>query len=677
MPIYPSTRVIASPTLTGDPTAPTATSGDDDTSVATTEFVTDAIATQAAADAGTYVHPNVVIAGAGIDPTGAIDSTAAIQALLDAAATLFTSCLVWWPEGSYRVNQLVPKSGQTWDGPGKYAVTLQHQQADLSPYDFNMLAPASDLTNFECRNLGFRGSLAAGQSTTGTPGHTGQWWYSTGSLTNVHVHDCYIHDFGDVTSTVGGGFVAVCGSSKRPQNVRIEQCHFENIGRIPGVYISAATGTGYDIVVSDNRFDITYPGTSLQHNAVFVLGWSTGGVIRGVDISNNTFVCNSGFLDDAIEVDYVEDFTISQNRIRLLGSSQVNCGILVRGDCKDGAVTGNTITTTATGATIATGISVLRYAYPEAQRNITITGNSIADIKTKGIYLAQGTTNATVVGNTIEGRQQQMGDGILVVDTKGATISGNVIHGCNHAMRFAVGTDADAGVSGVHFTDNVVKSCGLSGASEFIIGTYTSGISVTNTRIEDNTVISPISGVTYFATTPWLAATGNRISGNSITGLTLLNPSYAKFAGLRAATVTRTGGSLAFTSTSFVEAHTSFNLVITPQVGDWIEVSLSGRWNNEASWGLLDVATIVSGSPITYLSTGTGTGASDGVQAWLGIGGSFSSVGGTILYRVQSADLAADGTLGLRLLAKSLSGTSRSINAGANDPLTFSAKVLA
>jgi hypothetical protein len=56
MPIYPSTRVIASPTLTGDPTAPTPTAGDGDTSVATTAFVTDAIATQAAADADTYAQ---------------------------------------------------------------------------------------------------------------------------------------------------------------------------------------------------------------------------------------------------------------------------------------------------------------------------------------------------------------------------------------------------------------------------------------------------------------------------------------------------------------------------------------------------------------------------------------------------------------------------------------------
>ena len=54
MPIYPSTRVISSPTLTGDPTAPTATAGDDDTSVATTAFVADAIAIQSAEDAGTY-----------------------------------------------------------------------------------------------------------------------------------------------------------------------------------------------------------------------------------------------------------------------------------------------------------------------------------------------------------------------------------------------------------------------------------------------------------------------------------------------------------------------------------------------------------------------------------------------------------------------------------------------
>lgn len=41
---------LASPALTGDPTAPTATAGDNDTSIATTGFVTDAVATSAAAD---------------------------------------------------------------------------------------------------------------------------------------------------------------------------------------------------------------------------------------------------------------------------------------------------------------------------------------------------------------------------------------------------------------------------------------------------------------------------------------------------------------------------------------------------------------------------------------------------------------------------------------------------
>jgi hypothetical protein len=54
MPLYPSTKVQASPAFTGDPTAPTATVGDADTSVATTAFVAAAISTQATTDSSTY-----------------------------------------------------------------------------------------------------------------------------------------------------------------------------------------------------------------------------------------------------------------------------------------------------------------------------------------------------------------------------------------------------------------------------------------------------------------------------------------------------------------------------------------------------------------------------------------------------------------------------------------------
>lgn len=49
---------LASPALTGNPTAPTQTAGDNTTRLATTAFATAAIAAQAATDSATYVHKN-------------------------------------------------------------------------------------------------------------------------------------------------------------------------------------------------------------------------------------------------------------------------------------------------------------------------------------------------------------------------------------------------------------------------------------------------------------------------------------------------------------------------------------------------------------------------------------------------------------------------------------------
>lgn len=62
---------VASPTLTGDPKAPTPTAGDNDTSIATTAFVTGAISTSAA---GQVPSARTITAGAGL--TGGGDLTA-------------------------------------------------------------------------------------------------------------------------------------------------------------------------------------------------------------------------------------------------------------------------------------------------------------------------------------------------------------------------------------------------------------------------------------------------------------------------------------------------------------------------------------------------------------------------------------------------------------------------
>lgn len=72
-PIDASRAPLASPTFTGNPTAPTPTAGDNDTSIATTAFVTGAVATAAASAATNvgrnYIHnPLMVVAQRGTGP---------------------------------------------------------------------------------------------------------------------------------------------------------------------------------------------------------------------------------------------------------------------------------------------------------------------------------------------------------------------------------------------------------------------------------------------------------------------------------------------------------------------------------------------------------------------------------------------------------------------------------
>lgn len=65
----------------------------------------------------------VVVAGAGIDPTGAADSTTAIQAKID-AATAYGAPL-YLPEGTYRVGTLVYRNSLTLRGAGKDKTILK------------------------------------------------------------------------------------------------------------------------------------------------------------------------------------------------------------------------------------------------------------------------------------------------------------------------------------------------------------------------------------------------------------------------------------------------------------------------------------------------------------------------------------------------------------------------
>lgn len=104
------------------------------------------------------------------------------------------------------------------------------------------------------------------------------------------------------------------------------------------------------------------------------------------------------------------------------------------------------------------------------------------------------------------------------------------------------------------------------------------------------------------------------------------------------------------------------DLTLSASSGDILLIGLSAR-NSDSdadSYGL-DMATIVSASPVNYLSSHTGTPITTGVAAWFGGTGANGRSGGAVYYVVQSGDISG-GNVTLRHYGRA-SGAGKSINA--------------
>jgi hypothetical protein len=131
-----------------------------------------------------------------------------------------------------------------------------------------------------------------------------------------------------------------------------------------------------------------------------------------------------------------------------------------------------------------------------------------------------------------------------------------------------------------------------------------------------------------------------------------------------------TAGDFTISSTTFITLSASMDLTLQAQVGDTIEYGIHGIWNNNAVNSRLDVATVVGGSPVNYFS-----GAPQGMPAWVGLSGTYSSITGVAM-RVLTATDVSGGVVTLRLLAKVDAATAKVINGSASTPLMVYAKNL-
>jgi hypothetical protein len=130
-----------------------------------------------------------------------------------------------------------------------------------------------------------------------------------------------------------------------------------------------------------------------------------------------------------------------------------------------------------------------------------------------------------------------------------------------------------------------------------------------------------------------------------------------------------TAGSITLNNTSWTDVSGPADLSISASTGDLIEVGVSFLWGNENVESYLDYATLVSASPVNYISGGTAGATNRGVVGWQSVlGGANIGACGSMLYVVQAGDISG-GTVTLRLRYRTSSGADKTLFATSDIPL--------
>lgn len=136
----------------------------------------------------------------------------------------------------------------------------------------------------------------------------------------------------------------------------------------------------------------------------------------------------------------------------------------------------------------------------------------------------------------------------------------------------------------------------------------------------------------------------------------------------------KTSNSNSVSSGTFIEAWTGAgDLTVRGDIGDWVQLSANFNWSNNATVvGFMDIYVVDS---TRFVSTGSTTGATEGVKAWTGNVNSEAtygkSKGGVWWYQLQSGDVKnQEVTFRVYIAA---TAASRQVTANANYPAQFAA----
>lgn len=130
----------------------------------------------------------------------------------------------------------------------------------------------------------------------------------------------------------------------------------------------------------------------------------------------------------------------------------------------------------------------------------------------------------------------------------------------------------------------------------------------------------------------------------------------------------RSAGDLTFNGTSYVDVDNNLDLAIKAAIGDVLELGLSTYWNNGATGAFIDAVTIVSGSPVNYMSGNGSTG--EGVMSWQSYNNREANAYGGTHYTVVSGDRVS-GLVTVRLRARTETANNKVLAASSTRRLRF------
>lgn len=424
---------------------------------------------------------------------GIHDDRSALQQAIDSGGDE-----LWFPSGRYRLSgPLQPRSGQVWSGAGPSRSVLVYGGSPTKA-PFNLLHLGSDgaLEDFTLRDLGFWGGRSQ-QLHFSPQGQEGFALYLRCGLRAINILNCRFQHFGDGHS--GGGGIVL---GPRPeangqglQDLRIEGCDFADNGNVPGLYIATShspDNASRGITVKNNRFSGCVGSTKVQ-NCIYVLGGGPESLIRHVEISGNRFDLDTP-IDIAIELNWIDTFTVNANTLLFQAAMQGSVGILIRDGSANGVVGSNVIVCDRADNDLR-GILVLNFHHPQTIHNLVIADNVVS-----GLFAAigadRGSIGLVIANNRISGTGSAGSSGIRIVDASAVAVSGNLISAMNQAVVMGVGDQPLSRLRNVVVERNRFEQCGGGGLALIgaIIPSARQKGAMTAVLIRDNTAVDSVDG---------------------------------------------------------------------------------------------------------------------------------------------------------------------------------------